>query len=462
MDDLWYCVSGLGLFCLFLLPVAFFQYGTIRRVTGSPFKPRQLAACVLLMVLSWISNRFVILYLNGWNVAVAILWYAIILLFVFRIKGWSFFVNWLKTVLLLVCMELLCALLVMAAEALGLDPTLLLVTTVEDMHDLRRLLGLGILNLLAAVAIWLAVIVWQYLFYLHRTAPPTLRKRRWHIAFSVARLTLIVTAAISILAMPHYLFGINSLSELLLPHQEGYILLAASVALLLAVALSYLFQDINYLVQSQRLNTLEQQHQISRSLMQNLRFFRHNTINMLYGLEGALLSDDRERISTYFAEIKEKCALINNENISALERITNPSINALVLHAIDRARVLNLPLNLYVQQGTTFSHALGDADLCQLMGVLLDNALEAAHPARERHVLIELRNVDDALELIVSNTYDGTVDPERLSRGGTSTKEGHAGQGLKSCYHILSRHKNVCLNFWVTGQYVRAQLLLHR
>ncbi len=462
MNSLWYHFTGLVLYCLALSPVALFQYGTIRRLTGAPFRKEQLAQCVLLMLCSWCCNRLVMLYLNGWNVAFAILWYAVILLAVFRVKGWGFAIALLKLMLMLLCLELGCALLVMLAGQLGLDTEMFIVAELAHMHDPHRLLGAGLINALAAMLIWLAVLVWQHLFYLHRTAPPTLRKRRWHIAFSILRLTVIVGAAVSLLAMPHYLFGAKSLKDLLLPNQNGYILLAASVTALVAVALSYLFQDINYLVQSQRLNTLEQQQNISRGLMQNLRFFRHNTINMLYGLEGALLSDDREKIETYFAEIKEKCALINNENILALERVTNPPINALLLRAIDRARVLNLPINLYVQENISLSHTIGDADLCQLVGVLLDNALEAANEAAERYVLLELRNVDGALELIVSNTYSGTITTEQLSRGGTSTKEGHAGQGLLSCYSILSRTKNACLNFWVSGQYVRAQLLLHR
>jgi sensor histidine kinase YesM len=461
-NSFWYHFTGIALFCLFLLPMVFPQYDTIRRLLGEPFRWRQLAQCTLMLCGSWCTNRLVILYLNGWIVFFAIAWYALIVLLVFRKRGWEFLINNLKMVLTLFSLELLCALIIALAGWLGYDTAQLVVVTLEDMHDLPRLLCYSLVNLLAALLIWGTVILFQYFRYLHRTAPPMLRKRRWHIVFSVVRLTVISTAATSLLTMPHYLFGVKSLSEMLLPNHRGYILLSLSVVLMLAVALSYLFQDINYLVQSQRLNTLEQQQRISRSLLQNLRFFRHNVINMLYGLEGAMLSDDGEKTAAYFNEIKEKCALVNNENISALEKITNPSLSALMLHAIDKARMVQLPINLYVQDGLVFPYVLGDADLCQLVGVLVDNALEAANDASERYVMLELRNVENALELIVSNTYTGTVTIEQLSRGGVSTKEGHPGHGLASCYHILSRKRNVHLNFWVTGQYVRAQLLLHR
>jgi hypothetical protein len=70
--------------------------------------------------------------------------------------------------------------------------------------------------------------------------------------------------------------------------------------------------------------------------------------------------------------------------------------------------------------------------------------------------------VGDALEIIIRNTYAGEIGPESLTAGGSSTKEGHEGQGLRSCYHILGRRRGAFLNFWVSGQYVQAQLLLER
>lgn len=459
---IWYHLTGLFWFALAMLPVALPQYGTVRRLAGMPFDRRQLGWSILFSELSWCCNRLVILYANGWNVVCAIAWYVPFLMLVFGKRGVSVLTTLMKLTLSLVFLELCCALLLSLVPYAGLNPERLMVATLEDMHDPHKLLGYATVNLLGATLIWLSNVLWQHLWRLHQTAPPRLRKRRWHIAIATGRLVLLMACAVSMLAMPHYLFGVNSIKEFLLPNRHRYIIMVLSVAMLIAVALSYMAQDIRFLIQSQRLNTLEQQQDISRALLENLRFFRHNIINMLYGLEGTLRSGDREKLDAYFAEIHEKCALVNNENITALEKVTNPAVSTLLMHAVDRARQLSLPLNLYVQEQVNFPHVLGDADLCQIVGVLVDNALEAANAAAERHVSIELRNVDDALEMIVKNTYAGEVTPQLLTQGGTSSKEGHAGQGLASCYHILARKRGAFLNFWVTGQYVQAQLLLHR
>lgn len=93
------------------------------------------------------------------------------------------------------------------------------------------------------------------------------------------------------------------------------------------------------------------------------------------------------------------------------------------------------------------------------MGVLLDNALDAAEDSKEPYVLVEIRGIDGMMELIVKNTYSGKIDKAVL-RGGHSTKEGHAGVGIASCHDILRHKQNAFLNYDVGWQYVRSQLLI--
>lgn len=459
---LWNHILGLFWFSLFMLPVAFLLYMITHRVVGEPHVPARVFPYVALTIISWCANRLITLYANGWNILSAALWYLIILHFVFDQRGWMMLLNLLKLMVLLVVLELICALIVAILTALEVNPDLLLVITLEDMFEVRKLMSTGMVNLIGALPILLAILLWEQWNARRKKLPDAVCKRQWLYTTALLRLALLVIAALSVFAMPHFLLGTESFRLFLMPKSKQYILLIASVGLLLAVALSYIVQDIRYILQLQRLNTLEQQQAISRSLVANLRYFRHNMVNMLYGLEGVLISGDRERVTAYYNEMREKCALVNNENIAALERITNPSVSAVLLRAVDRAREMSLPVNLYVQEGVVFPHILSDTDLCQVLGVLTDNAIEAAHQAAERHVSVELRNVDDALEIIVRNTYAGEISPECLNLGGASTKEGHEGQGLKSCYHILGRKKGAFLNFWVTGQYVQAQLLLGR
>ena len=454
-------ILGLSLYSLFFLPVALLLYEVSRRFLGEAHVPGRRLPFVVLTLLSWCTNRIILFYANGLNLIFSVLWHMITLWMVFRQRGWQLLIGLLKLIVMTVLMELVCALILLAADMFRLDTTQLMVVTLEDLFNPRKLLFTAVLNVLGLLPLLAALLLWEN-WQKRRKLPRDARRRQWYYTRSILRLAVLLIATLSVFSMPHFLFGSDSLRLFTIPSKEKYIALIITVALMLGVAISYAVQDIRYIVQSQRLNTLEQQQAISNSLLQNLRYFRHNMVNMLYGLEGELISGDRKTVTAYYQQMREKCMLVNNENIAALERVTSPSVSAVLLRGVDRARQLNLPMNLYVQEKVFFGRALSEADLCQVLGVLQDNAIEAADKAEERFVSIEIRGVENSVEIIVKNTYSGEVTPESLTRGGQSTKEGHEGQGLSSCYQILSRRKGAFLNFWVTGQYVQAQLLMSR
>ena len=228
----------------------------------------------------------------------------------------------------------------------------------------------------------------------------------------------------------------------------------------LCVIASYIIQDVQYLRQ-RRLNTLyEYQRNAYEAVLGNQRRFRHNILNMLYGFEGTILSDDTGEIRRYYEQLIEKCALVNNDNVLALRRVTQPALNGLLLRVLDHARERSIPLQLHAEEGLNPCRRINAVDLCQIVGVLADNALEAAEKAEIRYVGISLSALaGGGMELLVRNTYVGEVHIEQLRRE-DSAPNGERGHGLPSCYAILRKNKNVFLNFHVSGQYVEVQLLL--
>ncbi len=228
----------------------------------------------------------------------------------------------------------------------------------------------------------------------------------------------------------------------------------------LCVIASYIIQDVQYLRQ-RRLNSLyEYQRNAYEAVLGNQRRFRHNILNMLYGFEGTILSDDTGEIRRYYEQLIEKCALVNNDNVLALRRVTQPALNGLLLRVLDHARERSIPLQLHAEEGLNPCRRINAVDLCQIVGVLADNALEAAEKAEIRYVGISLSALaGGGMELLVRNTYAGEVHIEQLRRE-DSAPNGERGHGLPSCHAILRKNKSVFLNFHVSGQYVEAQLLL--
>ena len=95
------------------------------------------------------------------------------------------------------------------------------------------------------------------------------------------------------------------------------------------------------------------------------RRFRHNIVNMLYGLEGAINSEDTEEIRRYYEQLLEKCALANNDNVLALRRVTQPALNGPSAAGAGQGAGMSLPLQLDVEEGLGPCRHINAVDLCK-------------------------------------------------------------------------------------------------
>lgn len=247
------------------------------------------------------------------------------------------------------------------------------------------------------------------------------------------------------------LHGLRYLSEVI---RDQSLLLAMMVVLTF-----YMIQDFRTLRLSRQNQTLNQQRRMCDILLQDTRTFRHNIANMLYGFEGAVLSGNISEMQAYYHQMASKCARINNENAVALRHIPDPAVSALLLSKIQLAGALELPIYLNVEPVPRWK-VLRSSDMCQVMGALLDNAIEAAMQSKTPHVAIDIGQVNGAVEIVIRNTYDeAQVDLSFLVSAGQSTKHGHEGLGLQSVRGVLARHDHAIMNQLQRGRYIETLLL---
>ena len=90
-------------------------------------------------------------------------------------------------------------------------------------------------------------------------------------------------------------------------------------------------------------------------------------------------------------------------------------------------------------------------DFTRILGILLDNAIEAANECDKKIINVTFRKdiVNDMLLIIIQNTYaNKDVDTETIFQKGISTKENHSGLGLWKVREILMHNNN--LNLFTT------------
>lgn len=91
-------------------------------------------------------------------------------------------------------------------------------------------------------------------------------------------------------------------------------------------------------------------------------------------------------------------------------------------------------------------------DLARVIGVYLDNAIEASSLSEEKKLGIELYLIKNNVEIIISNTYHEAIDEEKIGKERYSTKGKNRGHGLLLVKRILKDNNNIISNNEVTGE----------
>ncbi len=170
------------------------------------------------------------------------------------------------------------------------------------------------------------------------------------------------------------------------------------------------------------------------------RSMRHAVNNMLQVYDGYLLLEDFEGLRLYHQRMIDETAASGGR----LQLVTALHDHPEIFEALNKA--IAYAVKMGVQIETLNAEALGevelpDHDLCSVLNVLLNNAVEHAARTEKKTVLVSAQNHGDTTGLVmVSNSVDGLVATDGIFKSRYSTKEGHEGAGLPEVDRILSRH----------------------
>ena len=102
--------------------------------------------------------------------------------------------------------------------------------------------------------------------------------------------------------------------------------------------------------------------------------------------------------------------------------------------------------------------------LCKILGIVLDNAIEACKDCNEKTINIIFRDdTTNRRQLVtVENTYnDKNLDTEKIFQKGFSGKENHTGLGLWEVRKILNKSKNLSLYTTKGNKYFSQQIEIY-
>ncbi|MEN2774327.1 sensor histidine kinase [Acetivibrio clariflavus] len=191
--------------------------------------------------------------------------------------------------------------------------------------------------------------------------------------------------------------------------------------------------------------------QTLNEMIDSLRGFKHDYNNMLQVMQGYISVNDMEGLKNFHSQLLAESRKINNfvPLNSYIKDV--PPVYGLLLSKISYSEIKNVTINITVTCKLKITN-IKIYDFCKILGILLDNAIEAAAESEKKLVELSIRESPDKSSLFIeiTNSCIGTVDISSIFKDGYTTKKDHTGFGLWEVQKILSKYKNCKLytNVW--------------
>lgn len=216
--------------------------------------------------------------------------------------------------------------------------------------------------------------------------------------------------------------------------------------------------------------SLEQEKLYNKTLSilyDNIRGFKHDFNNIVQAIGGYISTNDMEGLKDYYSDLMADCQKVNNLAILNPELITNPAIYSLLTSKYHKAEELGIKINFEVFLDLKTLN-VKIYDLTRIIGVLLDNAIEASNKCDKKIIYITIRKDNKANRqlFIVENTYSNkTVNTDRIfEKGYTSKVESDGknhGLGLWEVREIIKKNNNLNLFTSKSNRLFKQQLEIY-
>lgn len=267
----------------------------------------------------------------------------------------------------------------------------------------------------------------------------------------------IVTLCVSLLLM-----HIHTIIRMLFPIEKVTLVTASYSVVLIVLALFFLLFAARYhesreRVKAQESIILQQQTHLAllEELQQELRSFRHDFRNLMSGMtlqaeSGDLdgIQDFMRNISSYFDE------RLGDEikNLEAINRIQINELRSLVTTKASQMQQDGIQSSVEVLYPVT-SVGMRYPDFLRCLGILLDNAMEAAKTSEHPRVSLVLLKTQTELLVAVSNSYNEPPNLGQMQRDHYTSKGRGHGTGLMSLRKITRKYPGC-----ITGMNLRDEM----
>ena len=181
--------------------------------------------------------------------------------------------------------------------------------------------------------------------------------------------------------------------------------------------------------------------------IENQRTLRHETKNEFLAIRSKICDKEKEKtIIDYIDEILGDTYLVKNEKYAKFGYLPANGVKGLCYFKTQKAEEQGISVSINISkkiQSSTICNlnTKEQRDFAKILGVFIDNAIEASAESKDKELGIEAySNLDNEFRMIISNTYNNEIDEEKIGKENFTTKGKNRGHGLLLVNQLVKKN----------------------
>lgn len=199
-------------------------------------------------------------------------------------------------------------------------------------------------------------------------------------------------------------------------------------------------------------------------LSNDLKSFRHDQINIFQIIGEYIETENIEGLKEfYYTELMPESKKIFEKNLSytSLMHVKMDALKGLLSYKIRKAESNNINMKIEIMEDVN-ELSINLIDICRIMGILFDNAIEAAILCDNKFIQFLIYKNENSTTFIINNSCQQNTPPvHKIYEKNFSTKGVNRGIGLKTIKTILKeKYINIHLNTSINNLVFTQELII--
>lgn len=180
--------------------------------------------------------------------------------------------------------------------------------------------------------------------------------------------------------------------------------------------------------------------------IEDQRTLRHETKNEFATIKCKLQDkEDNKTIIEYIDSVIGEKEKAGSTNYSKFKYLPSNGLKGFFYYKCTEAekKGISVSVNISKQIENSFLMDIETKDfkdLARIIGVYIDNAIEASSTSEDKKLGIEMYLIKEKIEIIITNTFNNEINLDKIGKESFSTKGKHRGHGLLLVKKILSEN----------------------